>query len=137
MQFVQVWLNFFCTMYIIIVPALISSVEEVSSTAGTLTLMVDVNQQNCSGRDTLTITATIAHGDTIISTQEDANFTDGSITFESIPDCAYTCTVTVVDGMGPIESQVQQIPCGNSPTSGGRTLMLVISFGLCILVLIN
>ena len=112
-------------------PALISSVEQVSSTAGTVTLMVDV--YNCDGQDTLTITATIADSDTIISTQEDAAFTDGSITFESIPDGNYTCTVTVVDGMGPIESQVQQIPCG-SPTSVGRTLILVISFGLCILV---
>ena len=108
-------------------PALLSSVEEVSSTAGTLTLMVDVNQHNCDGQDTLTITATIADGDTIISTQEDTSFTDGSITFESIPVGDYTCTVTVVDGMGAIESQVRQIPCGSSPTgrgptSGGRTL---------------
>ena len=102
-----------------VVPALISSVEQVSSTAGTLTLMVDV--YNCDGQDTLTITATIADGDTIISTQEDTSFTDGSITFESIPVGDYTCTVTVVDGMEPIESQVQQIPCGNSPTSGGPT----------------
>ena len=102
-------------------PGLISSVEEVSSTAGTLTLMVDVNQHNCDGQDTLTITATIADSDTIISTQEEAAFTDGSITFESILDGDYTCTVTVVDGMGPIESQVQQIPCGNSPTGRGLT----------------
>ena len=130
-----------CQLLYNVVPALVSSVEEVSSAAGTLTLMVDVNDQhNCDGQDALTITATIADGDTIISTQEEAAFTDGPITFESISAGDYTCTVTVVDGMGPIESQVQQIPCsGDSPTtgttSGGRTLnCLVIKRIIAIMV---
>ena len=68
---------------------------------------------NCDGQDTLTITATVSDGDgSVISTQEGVDFTDGPITLEPVPDGDYICTVTVGDGMGPIESQ--QIPCGNS-----------------------
>ena len=106
-------------MFTNVVPSLITSLSEgVSSTAGAVTLMVDVNDQyNCAGQDTLTIIAIITSGDgTVINTHEGADFTDGPITFqESVRDGEFTCTVTVVDGVGPIE--FQQIPCGNSPTS--------------------
>ena len=104
-------------MFTNVVPSLLSSLSEgVSSTAGTVTLMVDVNDQpNCVGQDTLTITATVSDGTTDISTQGGAEFADGPITLGSVPDGNFICTVTLVDVIGPIESQ--QIPCGNSPTS--------------------
>ena len=70
---------------------------------------MDVNEQaNCEGVEGLSITATIAEGARTISTQE-ANFADGTITFESISAGDYTCSVTVEDGTGPLESV--QIPC--------------------------
>ena len=103
--------------YVDVVPQLISSLTEgVSSTPGTVTLMVDVNDQhNCVGQNTLTITATVTDGATDISTQVGAVFTDGPITLGSVPIGEFTCIVTVVDAMGPIESQ--EISCENSPIS--------------------
>ena len=113
-------------MFTNVVPSLLSSLSEgVSSTAGTVTLMVDVNDQhNCTDQDTLTITATVADGATNISTREGADFTDGPITLEPVPDGDYTCTVTVVDRIGPIESQ--QIPCGNSLSTSKCALILFV-----------
>ena len=74
-------------MFTNVVPSLITSLSEgVSSTAGAVTLMVDVNDQyNCAGQDTLTIIAIITSGDgTVINTHEGADFTDGPITFSRV-----------------------------------------------------
>ena len=109
-------------------PQLISSLTEgVSSTPGTVTLMVDVNDQyNCDGQVTLTITAFVTNGTNNFSIQTNADFADGPITLESVPVGEFTCTVGVVDGMRPIESQqvacvsspcILTGTCGNSPTS--------------------
>ena len=99
-----------------VVPSFVSSLSS-SSTADEITIMVDVNDQyDCMDQDTLTIMATITDGDgSVIDTRESADFTDGPITFGSVSVGEFTCTVTIVDGMGPIESQ--EISCGISPTS--------------------
>ena len=105
-QFYDYYLSCFC---VLLVPNLLSRVQFTSSTSDSISLRVDVNEQaNCEGVDGLTITATIAEGTRTISTQE-ANFADGTITFESISAGDYTCSVTVEDGTGPLESM--QTPC--------------------------
>ena len=67
---------------------------------------MDVNEQNlCADHEELTITATIAaKGGVLLSSQTVAEFADGVIVFESIPDGDYTCVVTVLDENGPLES---------------------------------
>ena len=94
-------------------PDLLSSLHDIAvSSSGSVSILADIDEQaNCAGVDGLAITATIAEGARIISTQETA-FADATITFESISPGDYTCSVTVEDGTGPIETM--QIPCVSS-----------------------
>ena len=91
-------------------PDLLSSVHDIpSSTSESVSILVNVDEQtNCNGVERLTITATLTEGNTIVSTQQ-ADFEDGIITFMSISAGDYTCSVTVEDETGPIESV--RIPC--------------------------
>ena len=85
-----------------------------SSTSESVSILVNVDEQtNCDGVEGLTITATLTEGviDTIVSTQQ-ADSADGIITFRSVSAGDYTCSVTVEDETGPIESM--QIPCGGT-----------------------
>ena len=95
-----------------IVPGLLFGVYNIpSSTSESVSILVNV--ANCDGVEGLTITATLTEGsfNTNISTQQTAaDFADGIITFRSISAGDYTCSVTVEDETGPVESM--QIPCG-------------------------
>ena len=99
----------------VIVPGLLSSVHHTpSSTSESVSILVNVDEQtNCDGVERLTITATLTEGviDMIVSTQQ-ADFADSIITFKSISAGDYTCSVTVEDETGPVESM--QIPCGGT-----------------------
>ena len=65
-------------------------------------------QTSYDGVKGLIITATLTDGDTIISTQQ-THYSDTVITFRSISAGDYTCSVTVEDETGPVESV--HIPC--------------------------
>ena len=95
-----------------IVPGLLFGVHHTpSSTSESVSIQVNVDEQtNCDGVEGLTITATLTESDTIVSTQQ-VDFADGIITFTSISAGDYTCSVTVEDETGPVESM--QIPCGS------------------------
>ena len=86
-------------------PGLLFGVYNIpSSTSESVSILVNVDEQtNCDGVEGLTITATLTESDTIVSTQQ-ADFADGIITFRSISAGDYTCTVTVEDETGPVES---------------------------------
>ena len=84
-----------------------------SSTSESVSILVNVDEQtSCDGVEGLTITTTLTESDTVVSTQQ-ADFADGIISFRSISAGDYTCSVTVEDETGPIESM--QIPCGGIP----------------------
>ena len=84
-------------------------VSRTTPAPGIVSLRVTVNEQaNCAGVDGLTITATIAEGARIISTQQ-TDFADSSINFESLAGGDYICSVSIGDGTESIESM--QIPC--------------------------
>ena len=93
-------------------PDLLFGVHNIpSSTSESVSILVNVDEQtNCDDVEGLIITATLTEG-TIVSTQQ-ADFADGIITFRSISAGDYTCSVTVEDETGPIESM--QIPCGGT-----------------------
>ena len=87
------------------VPTLLSSLRDITylSSEG-INIDVNINDQVfCEEMDELVITATIAEGSRVISTLE-TNFADTIISFESISPGDYTCSVTVEDGTGPIET---------------------------------
>ena len=65
-------------------------------------------QTKCDGVEGLTITATLTDGNLNISTQQ-TNYSDTVITFRSISAGDYTCSMTVEDETGPVESV--HIPC--------------------------
>ena len=80
-----------------------------SSTSESVSILVNVDEQtNCDGVEGLTITATLTEGNLIISTQQ-THYSDTVITFRSISAGDYTCSVTVEDETGPVESL--HIPC--------------------------
>lgn len=90
-------------------PALLSSLHNIP-TSHCVTILVDVNQQaNCDNVKGLVLTATITRGDQVISTRE-ADFADNIFVFDSIFGDGYTCSVTVEDESGVMESM--QIMCG-------------------------
>ena len=99
--------------FCLLVPSLLSSVHHTpSSTSESVSILVNVDEQtNCDGVERLTITITLTGRDTIVSTQQ-VDFSDGIITFTSISAGDYTCSVTVEDEIGPVESM--QIPCGGT-----------------------
>ena len=80
-----------------------------SSTSESVSILVNVDEQtNCDGVEGLTITANM-----IASTQQ-TNYSDTMVTFssDSISAGDYTCSVTVEDETGPVESV--HIPCAVS-----------------------
>ena len=85
-----------------------------SSTSETqsVSILVNVDEQtNCDGVERLTITATLTESTTVSTQQTD--FADGIITFTSTSAGDYTCSVTVEDETGPVESmQIQCTPSG-------------------------
>ena len=100
----------YSSLFSLLVPSLLSSVHQIlSSTSGSVSILVNVDEQtNCDGVEGLTITATLNDGNMTISTQR-TNYSDTAITFESISASDYTCSVTVEDETGPVESV--HIPC--------------------------
>ena len=103
--------QFACT--VIIVPGLLHDVYNIpSSTSESVSILVNVDEQtNCDGVEGLTITATLTEGTTVSRQQSD--FADGIITFTSTSAGDYTCSVTVEDETGPVESvQIQCTPSG-------------------------
>ena len=99
----------------LLVPDLLFGVHNIpSSTSESVSILVNVDEQtNCDSVEGLTITATLTEGviDMIVSTEQ-ADFADGIITFRSISAGDYTCSVTVEDETGPVESM--PIPCGGT-----------------------
>ena len=93
-------------------PSLLSSAPEVtSSTSDSISLMVDVNEQaNCEGVEGLTITVSVILTNYSITLTRQSDFADVTIVFPNVPAGDHTCSVTVEDGTGPIESM--QISCG-------------------------
>ena len=91
----------------IIVPGLLFGVHHIpSSTSESVSILVNVDEQtNCDGAERLTITANV-----VASTQQ-TNYSDTMVTFssDSISAGDYTCSVTVEDETGPVESVY--IPC--------------------------
>ena len=89
-------------------PTLLSSLHNIP--ADSVTILVNVNEQaNCDNVKGLNITASVTRGDQVISSRE-ADFTDNIFTFESISGDDYTCSVSVEDETGVVESM--QIMCG-------------------------
>ena len=88
---------------------LLSSLHRIfSSTSENVSILVNVDEQtNCNGVEGLTITATLTDGN-LNSTQQ-TNYSDTVITFMSVSAGDYTCSVTVEDETGPVESL--HIPC--------------------------
>ena len=100
----------YSSLFSLLVPGLLSSVHHIrSSISEIVSILVNVDEQtNCDGVEGLTITATLSDRNMIISTQQ-TNYSDTAITFESISAGDYTCSVTVEDETGPVESV--HIPC--------------------------
>ena len=96
-----------CLYSLYIVPSLLSSVHHTpSSTSESVSILVNVDEQtiaNCDGVEGITITANV-----IAATQK-INTSDTDVTFRSISAGDYTCSVTVEDETGPLESV--HIPC--------------------------
>ena len=90
-------------------------------------------QTNCDGVEGLTITATLTEGTTVSTQQTD--FADGIITFTSISAGDYTCSVTVEDETGPVESmQIQCTPSGKFRHACQHYLCIILGYSISIII---